>query len=95
MRSTYLLDYTLTGMSVIEPEVDRRAVDDGSPVIKGLEKLEYGLLGENVGEEKNQNKELESNGSKKRKIPRSKDRPKKKKSKKVAYADAAAISLRA
>lgn len=82
-------------MSVIEPEVDRRAVDDGSPVSKGLEKLEYGLLGENVGEEKNQNKEeLESNASKKRKILRSKDRPKKK-SKKVAYADAAAISLRA
>ncbi|KAK3403639.1 hypothetical protein EUGRSUZ_K00075 [Eucalyptus grandis] len=95
VRSTYLLDYTLTGMSVIEPEVDRSAVNDGSPDKSGLEKLEDGLLGENVGEEKNQNKEeLESSAYKKRKLPRSKDRSKKK-SKDVVYADAAAISFRA
>lgn len=95
VRSTYLLDYTLTGMSVIEPEVDRSAVNDGSPDKSGLEKLEDGLLGENVGEEKNQNKEeLESSAYKKRKLPRSKDRSKKK-SKNVVYADAAAISFRA
>lgn len=95
MRSTYLLDYTLTGMSVVEPEVDSSAVDDGSLVNSGLEKLEYGLLGENAGEGKNQNKEeLESSTSKKRKLSKSKDGSKKK-SKTVAYADAAAISLRA
>ncbi|KAI3411315.1 Utp13 domain-containing protein [Psidium guajava] len=94
VRSTYLLDYTLTGMSVIEPEVDRSAVDDGSPVNSGLEKLEYGLLGEIAGEEKNQNEELERSTSKKRKLPRFKDRSKKK-SKNVTAADAAAISLRA
>lgn len=77
-RSTYLLDYTLTGMSVIEPEVNATEPrNDENPKETALEE------GEDYPEPKDAS-------TKKRKTRKSQD--KKQKKSKVAYVSTVAIS---
>ncbi|KAG8381676.1 hypothetical protein BUALT_Bualt06G0146300 [Buddleja alternifolia] len=82
-RSTYLLDYTLTGMSVIEPEKDERESRDED--VKVEEKQEQ--------LERDDHIESIEMPMKKRKSRKSQDRKQKKS--KVAYGSAAAISSQA
>ncbi|KAM6586439.1 hypothetical protein CsatA_009044 [Cannabis sativa] len=80
VRSTYLLDYTLTGMSVIEPKTDAR---------------ESKAHSENADKEQQQADEEGLNPKaslKKRKSDKHKERKKQKKVKDVAYTRVAAVS---
>lgn len=82
VRSTFLLDYTLTGMSVIEPETDD--VEES----KENNHLDENLLTEDVDEEEKQNKSQKLNSKsavKKRKSDKHRDASHKKKVKGVAY----------
>ncbi|XP_042485321.1 transducin beta-like protein 3, partial [Macadamia integrifolia] len=87
IRSTYLLDYTLTGMSVIEPETDVSAMQDKSMI----------HLDEKEADDESREQSQTVRGmvsSKKRKSHKSRGSSEKK-IKKVAYIDASAISLEA
>ncbi|XP_047980468.1 transducin beta-like protein 3 [Salvia hispanica] len=77
-RSTYLLDYTLTGMSVIEPEAN------------ATEPRKNEDLGESAREEGEDYPEPKDASTKKRKTRKSQD--KKQKKSKVAYVSTATIS---
>ena len=81
VRSTFLLDYTLTGMSVIEPEADERELKENSSLQSFPKGWEEKLSIENADEEQRQApaEALKSKAaSKKRKSDRSKDRTHKK-----------------
>ncbi|XP_077234966.1 transducin family protein / WD-40 repeat family protein [Tasmannia lanceolata] len=95
VRSTYLLDYTLAGMSVIDPEIDilppkAKSIlfsDDG-------QSNEIQFSAENAGKEQKQSSTVEGDGkvsSKKRKS--SKSRVAEKKLRKVTQMDASTILL--
>ncbi|KAJ4957547.1 hypothetical protein NE237_024658 [Protea cynaroides] len=95
IRSSYLLDYTLTGMSVIEPETDVIAVENKSMTLH-LDKKEADNQSQDKGSSKEQTltvKEMKVS-SKKRKPHKSRGGPEKK-IKETAYMDGSAISLQA
>lgn len=82
VRSTFLLDYTLTGMSVIEPETDdvKNSKDNNH--------LDENLLAADVGEEEKQNDSQMLNSKsaiRKRKSDKHRDASRTKKVKGVAY----------
>ncbi|GER33485.1 transducin family protein / WD-40 repeat family protein [Striga asiatica] len=92
-RSTFLLDYTLTGMSVIEPETsETKSRDDtlGQPKVEEEEEKHLIKVGEMEGEDLPSTKDT---SSKKRKSHKSHDRKQKKS--KVAYVSAAAVASEA
>lgn len=93
VRSTFLLDYTLTGMSVIEPDTEAREVKAKSLVDSDVHQDANDVaITENVAEE-----QTESEGktaSKKRKSHKSRESSHKK-VKRADHAKAAAISLQA
>lgn len=77
LRSTFLLDYTLTGMSVIEPDIDTRELKPKSLIHSDIKKADQVALEGNVDEEQTESK-LKS-ASKKRKS----NKPRESSSKKV------------
>lgn len=77
LRSTFLLDYTLTGMSVIEPDSDTRELKPKSLIHSDIKKADQVALEGNVDEEQTESK-LKS-ASKKRKS----NKPRESTSKKV------------
>lgn len=87
-RSTYLLDYTLTGMSVIEPDTEPRDENSKHPVAKGDKNVK-----ETAPEEGEDYPEPNDASTKKRKTRKSED--KKQKKSKVAYVSSVAISSQA
>lgn len=91
-RSTFLLDYTLTGMSVIEPETDGRELKEED--VKRFEDAEGHRLGGIALDEQNDNNEPKEISMKKRKSHKSKD-GRHKKEKVVDYTSAAAITSHA
>ncbi|KAL2556453.1 Transducin family protein/WD-40 repeat family protein [Forsythia ovata] len=91
-RSTFLLDYTLTGMSVIEPEMDGRELKEED--VNRFENAEEQQLAGVALEEQNDNNEPKEISRKKRKSHKSKD-GRHKKEKVVAYTSTAAISPQA
>ncbi|KAF3948649.1 hypothetical protein CMV_025384 [Castanea mollissima] len=95
VRSTFLLDYTLTGMSVIEPEINakEREVDE-SLMHSDVKDMDDMILTENFDSEQKQTSEEPKESSKKRKSKKSKESSSKK-VKGVAYTKVDAISLQA
>ncbi|PON77530.1 Guanine nucleotide-binding protein, beta subunit [Parasponia andersonii] len=94
VRSTYLLDYTLTGMSVIEPEADTRKLEESSSLQSTMKAGELMLLPENADHDEQQPPEegLKTKAaSKKRKSDKHGDKSHKK-IKGVAYTCIAAVS---
>lgn len=87
-RSTFLLDYTLTGMSVIEPDTAPRDENSKHLVAKGDENVK-----ETAPEEGEDYPEPKDASTKKRKTRKSED--KKQKKSKVAYVSSVAISSQA
>lgn len=94
LRSTFLLDYTLTGMSVIEPEIDAKERKDDSLMYAHVKDVDAEQLLKNADLEQKQTSEELKTSSKKRKSKKSKDRSSKK-VKSVAYTKVEAISLQA
>lgn len=94
VRSTFLLDYTLTRMSVIEPEIDEKERKDESLKHSHVQHVDEVLSTENADSEQKQNSEERQAASKKRKSKKSKDSTKKK-VKSVAYTSVEALSLQA
>ncbi|CAI9767787.1 unnamed protein product [Fraxinus pennsylvanica] len=91
-RSTFLLDYTLTGMPVIEPETDGRELKEED--VKCFEDAGGYQFGGISLEEQNDDNEPKEISRKKRKSHKSKD-GRHKKEKVVDYTSAAAISSQA
>jgi U3 small nucleolar RNA-associated protein 13 len=92
-RNTYLLDYTLTGMSVLDPQEDE-SIEDPEPI----QEIAVNDHQEQKDAEETENPEENniSKSSKKRKSNKSKDVSHKKKVKSaVAYVNASAISSEA
>lgn len=54
MRSAFLLDYTLTGMSVIEPETDARELKENSSFQSTVKDGEEVLLADDADKEQKQ-----------------------------------------
>ncbi|KAG7980656.1 hypothetical protein I3843_05G193000 [Carya illinoinensis] len=94
VRSTFLLDYTLTGMSVIEPEIDEKERKDGSLKHSHVKHVDEVLSTENADSEQKHDSEERQAASKKRKSKKSKDGTNKK-VKSVAYTSVEARSLQA
>ena len=95
VRSTFLLDYTLTGMSVVEPEIDVKEREDESLMHSDVKDVDVMLLTENADSERKQTSEEEPKASsKKRKSKKSKESSSKK-VKGVAYTKVEAVSLQA
>jgi|UniRef100_A0A2N9H4D4 U3 small nucleolar RNA-associated protein 13 len=95
VRSTFLLDYTLTGMSVVEPEIDAKEREDESLMHSDVKDVDVMLLTENADSEQKQTSEEEPKASsKKRKSKKSKESSSKK-VKGVAYTKVEAVSLQA
>ncbi|KAL8538390.1 hypothetical protein ACS0TY_000402 [Phlomoides rotata] len=90
-RSTFLLDYTLTAMSVIEPE--RNDTESRDDDLKPSKSAAADKLAETVQNESDGDVEPKDASTKKRKTRKSQDRKHKKT--KVAYVSAAAISSQA
>lgn len=95
MRSTFLVDYILTGMSVIEPNIQAAETKDGSHIPSN----ETVLLAEHAEEEQQQSPEVlkERTRSKKRKSKQA-NKARDSSHKKVkgeAYKNLAAIPLQA
>ncbi|KAF8378925.1 hypothetical protein HHK36_030274 [Tetracentron sinense] len=94
IRSTFLLDYTLTGMSVIELETDVRELKD-EPVMHSDDKnSNEEPLVESAGEQVRTLVETKKISSKKRKSHKSREGADKK-VKEVVFLDASTISLQA
>ncbi|XP_065636315.1 protein TORMOZ EMBRYO DEFECTIVE [Quercus suber] len=95
VRSTFLLDYTLTGMSVIEPENNaKEREEDESLMHSDVKDMDDMILTENFDSEQKQTSEEPKVSSKKRKSKKSKESSSKK-VKGVAYTKVDAISLQA
>ena len=96
IRGTYLLDYTLTGMSVIEPETDAKEIKDEPETWPEVKDSGDRPSPENADEEQEQTLEglKEKASLKKRKSRKSGDRAQKK-VKETAYTKISAISLQA
>lgn len=96
IRGTYLLDYTLTGMSVIEPETDAKEIKDEPETWSEVKDSGDRPSPENADEEQEQTLEglKEKASSKKRKSRKSGDSAQKK-VKETAYTKISAISLQA
>ncbi|KAF5930773.1 hypothetical protein HYC85_031646 [Camellia sinensis] len=93
-RSTFLLDYTLMGMSVIEPEKEGREAKDVPALQSNTKDADEELLAEIADKEEKQTdevKERASNSSKKRKSNKSRDVAYKK-VKGAAHAKVSAVS---
>lgn len=91
-----MLDYTLTGMSVIQPDTDAKVSNDKPPVdISMKTAADIMLSSEHTDEQNSTPNELEDKASsKKRKSnTKSKSRSKKKAKGGVAYTEVAAIPL--
>ncbi|XP_058084922.1 protein TORMOZ EMBRYO DEFECTIVE [Magnolia sinica] len=96
LRSTFLLDYTLTGMSVIDPETDSLESKDGSMLHSDDVQASMPFSAEIDGREQNQGStevREEKVSSKKRKS--SKSRSGAKKFKETKYVDGSAVALQA
>lgn len=92
VRSTFLLDYVLTGMSVIEPDIDARELKPKSSVHSEVKDTDHVVLEGNVDEEQTESKS--KSASKKRKS----NKPRESTSKKVKGSyntKSGAISLQA
>ena len=95
VRSTFLLDYTLTGMSVIEPEINaKEREEDESLMHSDVKDMDDMILTENFDSEQKQTSEEPKVSSKKRKSKKSKESSSKK-VRGVAYTKVDAISLQA
>ncbi|KAK4572223.1 hypothetical protein RGQ29_030591 [Quercus rubra] len=95
VRSTFLLDYTLTGMSVIEPEINaKEREEDESSMHSDVKDMDDMILTENFDSEQKQTSEEPKVSSKKRKSKKSKESSSKK-VRGVAYTKVDAISLQA
>ncbi|XP_010240890.1 PREDICTED: transducin beta-like protein 3 [Nelumbo nucifera] len=95
IRSTYLLDYTLNAMSVIEPETDSRKLKGESVVcLDEKETNDISLENNENKDEKEVFEEMNEVSARKRKSRKSRG-GKGKKAKSVAYTRASAISLQA
>lgn len=92
VRSLFLLDYTLAGMSVIEPEIDANERKVESLMHSDVKNGDGVLLTENADAEQKNNSEDLKAASKKRKSKKSKDSSSKK-ARSVAYTKVEAISL--
>ncbi|KDP39531.1 hypothetical protein JCGZ_02551 [Jatropha curcas] len=94
VRSTFLVDYTLNGMSVIEPNAQTAEPKDSSYASKNVNDNNSMLLDEQAEEEQQQTPEVskEKNNSKKRKSKKGRDGSHKK-VKGSAYTSIAAIPL--
>ncbi|KAK6936527.1 WD40 repeat [Dillenia turbinata] len=97
VRSTFLLDYTLTSMSVIEPEAKVMDIKDESRASSTVKDTDEQPSIENMDEDDNENlnKLKEQEAPKKRKSKRSREDRAHKKVKEASGINAAAISLQA
>ena len=91
IRGTYLLDYTLIGMSVIEPETDAGKIKDEPETPLEAKDSDDRPSPENVDDDEVK----EKTPSKKRKAHKAKDGGAQKKAKETAYTKISAVSLQA